>query len=29
MQVKEMMSAPVDTDGKIHYEDFAELLGEE
>ena len=29
MKVKEMMSAAVDTDGKIHYEDFAELLGEE
>ena len=25
-EVQEMMSVAVDTDGKVHYEDFAELL---
>jgi len=29
IQVKEMMSAALDTDGKVHYEDFAELLAED
>jgi len=28
-EVKEMMSAALDTDGKVHYEDFAELLAED
>jgi Ca2+-binding EF-hand superfamily protein len=27
-QVKEMMSASADDDGKIYYQDFAELLAE-
>ena len=28
-EVQEMMSAAVDTDGKVHYEDFAELLADD
>jgi Ca2+-binding EF-hand superfamily protein len=28
VQVKEMMSAALDDDGKIYYQDFAELLAD-